>query len=485
METESIAKDFTKDPMVQKHRWSIIIAVGLFTFMSTLDGSIVNIALPIISKKMDVPMNQVEWVVSIYLMTVCSCLLLFGKIADSIGKIKIFKIGTVVFVIGSFLCGIPHSLEMLLFARIVQAIGASMTMSTNSGIITEVFPITERGRALGLIGSFVSLGSIAGPGLGGLILAKFSWSYIFWINVPVGLITILFGQKVLPKDITKSGKKVDFAGFVLFALFIISLFGGIFIGQELGFGTTYPILLFVAAIVSAVAFYRIENRKKRPLVEFKMFKNSLFTLSLMTAMMIFVTNFFSNVLMPFYLQNTRNYSASFAGLLMMVFPIVMIIGAPVSGWITDKIGPEILTLVGLITLCGAQLVYLLLGEYSSLAVFVIASVLMGLGNALFQAPNNTIVMGSVDKKDLGVAGSLNSLARNFGMVVGISLATTVLYSAMSHRFGQKVTTYIKERPDVFIYGMRITYFVAFAICLLATILTAIRFFTAKKTKQIS
>lgn len=483
MENPGIERNFVNDPIVQKHRWSIIVAVGLFTFMSTLDGSIVNIALPIISKKLAVPMNQVEWVVSIYLMIVCSCLLLFGKIADSVGKIKIFKIGTIVFVIGSFLCGVPHSLEMLLFARIIQAIGASMTMATNSGIITEVFPISERGRALGLIGSFVSLGSIAGPGLGGLILAKFSWSYIFWINVPVGFLTILFGQKVLPKDITKSGKKVDFAGFVLFALFIISLFGGIFIGQELGFTTLYPMILFVVAVISAVVFYRVENHKERPLVEFKMFKNVLFTLSLTTAMMIFVTNFFSNVLMPFYLQNTRGYSASFAGILMMVFPIVMIVGAPVSGYITDKIGPEILTLVGLITLCGAQLAYLLLGEQSSLFIFVIASVLMGLGNALFQAPNNTIVMGSVDKKDLGVAGSLNSLARNFGMVVGISLATTVLYAAMSHLFGQKVTTYIQERPDVFIYGMRVTYFVAFCICLVATILTAIRFFSNRRKKN--
>lgn len=189
---------YQEDKVVQKNRWWILVAVSMFTFMSTLDGSIVNIALPTISKDMQVPMNQSEWIVSIYLMMVCACLLLFGKIGDSWGKIKIYRIGTLIFVIGSLLCGFNHSLTFLLFARVIQALGAAMTMATNTGIITEVFPMNERGRALGMIGAFVSLGSIAGPGLGGLILAHFSWAYIFWINVPVGIITMLISEKFLP-----------------------------------------------------------------------------------------------------------------------------------------------------------------------------------------------------------------------------------------------------------------------------------------------
>ena len=182
-----------------KFRWFSLAAIGLFTFMSTLDGSIVNIALPVISEDLGVEMNQSEWIVSVYLMAICVFLLFFGKVGDSIGKIKVFKIGTIVFIIGSFLCGIPGSLPLLLFARVVQAIGASMTMATSNGIITEIFPQSERGRALGLIGSFVSLGAIAGPGIGGVILSHFGWSYIFWINVPVGIVTLMFGWYLLPK----------------------------------------------------------------------------------------------------------------------------------------------------------------------------------------------------------------------------------------------------------------------------------------------
>ncbi len=476
-------KNFQKNPIVQKHRWVILIAVGLFTFMSTLDSSIVNIALPTISKDIHAPMNQATWMVSVYLMVVCACLLLFGKIGDSYGKIKVFKIGTFIFILGSFLCGIPHSLEFLLFARTVQAVGASMTMSTNTGIITEVFPLHERGKALGLIGSFVSLGSIAGPGIGGLILSKFTWSYIFWINVPVGIFTIILGMLFLPNDVLKSKKKIDLTGFISFAFFILTLFGGIFIGQEIGFAKPLSLGLFLLAFISFMIFFSLERKNVNALVSFKLFKNKMFTISLLTAMMIFATNFFSNVIFPYYLQDAKAYSASFSGLLMMVFPVVMMVGAPFSGALSDKIGPNSLTLVGLILLTVSQFFFIFLNLGSSLIYFVFLTACMGLGNALFQAPNNTIVMSCVEKKDLGVAGSLNSLARNFGMVVGIALSTTILYQAMSWKMGEKVTTYIESRPDVFIYGMNSAFLGSFTICMIATFLTGYRLFKNSKKVQ--
>lgn len=465
------------------HRWIILIAIGLFTFMSTLDGSIVNVALPTISADIGVKMNQAEWVVSIYLMTVCACLLLFGKIGDSFGKVIVFKWGTVVFVLGSLLCGVPGSLTLLLVARIIQAIGASMTMATGTGIITEVFPMSERGKALGLMGSFVSLGSITGPGVGGLILHQLHWSYIFWINVPVGLVTILIGQRYLPKDTVRSGKKIDVAGFVTFGVFIMSFFGGVFIGQEIGFNHGLILGLMVVALISLVVFYRIEKRVENPLVHFSIFKNKMFTMSLLTASLIFVSNFFANVILPFYLQNLRGFTPSKAGLIMMVFPLVMVVGAPISGALSDKVGPMILCLIGLVLLTVSQISYMLVGSDTPLFLFMIIPALMGLGNALFQAPNNTIVMSSVEVKDLGIAGSLNSLARNFGMVVGISLSTTVLYSAMSAKMGEKVTTYLADRPDIFIYGMGVTYFVSFLICLLALVMTGWRFIKGRQKRR--
>lgn len=471
---------FQENAKVQKNRWWILVSVAMFTFMSTLDASIVNIALPTISKDMNVPMNQSEWIVSIYLMVVCSCLLLFGKIGDSLGKIKVYRIGTIIFTIGSLLCGFNQSLSFLLFARIVQGIGSSMTMATNSGIITEVFPFKERGRALGSIGAFVSLGSIAGPGIGGLILSQFSWPYIFWINVPIGILTILIGEKFLPKDITKSGKKVDLLGFSLFAIFIMTFFGSIFIGQEIGFNASLSILLFGFALLSFIIFILVEKRVSMPLITFSIFKNNVFTMSLLTAVLIFSSNFFVNVVIPFYLQNARGLPASKAGLLMMVFPLLMVVGSPVSGFLTDKIGTKLLTFSGLILLSITSLMYMFLNQGTPLWYYILATGIMGLGNALFQSPNNTTVMSSVSKENLGVAGSMNSFARNLGMVLGIALATTILYNAMSVFYGQRVTTYISERPDIFIAGMRITFFGSFILCLTALALTLFRALKAEK-----
>ncbi|MGV3083877.1 MFS transporter [Enterococcus dispar] len=465
---------YQEDKVVQKNRWWILVAVSMFTFMSTLDGSIVNIALPTISKDMQVPMNQSEWIVSIYLMMVCACLLLFGKIGDSWGKIKIYRIGTLIFVIGSLLCGFNHSLAFLLFARVIQALGAAMTMATNTGIITEVFPMNERGRALGMIGAFVSLGSIAGPGLGGLILAHFSWAYIFWINVPVGIITMVISEKFLPKDITLSGQKIDMGGFAAIAATIMTFFGGVFLGQEHGFLTLIPLVLFALAIISFIVFLYVEKKVKLPLITFSIFKNKVFTMSLITALLIFSSNFFVNVVIPFYLQSARGLSPSYAGLLMMVFPFLMVIGSPLSGYLTDKIGPEILVLIGLGMLSVTQLMYMFMHADSPLWYYVIATAIMGLGNSLFQSPNNTMVMSSVTKENLGVAGSLNSFARNLGMVIGISMATTILYNAMSSKMGERVTTYIANRPDVFIYGMKITFLGSFLLCLVALLLTLYR-----------
>lgn len=465
---------YQEDKVVQKNRWWILVAVSMFTFMSTLDGSIVNIALPTISKDMQVPMNQSEWIVSIYLMMVCACLLLFGKIGDSWGKIKIYRIGTLIFVIGSLLCGFNHSLTFLLFARVIQALGAAMTMATNTGIITEVFPMNERGRALGMIGAFVSLGSIAGPGLGGLILAHFSWAYIFWINVPVGIITMLISEKFLPKDITLSAEKIDMGGFAAVAVTIMTFFGGVFLGQEHGFLTPIPLALFVLAVISFFIFLYVEKKVKLPLITFSIFKNKVFTMSLVTALLIFSSNFFVNVVIPFYLQSARGLSPSYAGLLMMVFPFLMVIGSPLSGYLTDRVGPEILVLIGLVMLSVTQLMYMFMHADSPLWYYVVATAIMGLGNSLFQSPNNTMVMSSVTKENLGVAGSLNSFARNLGMVVGISLATTILYDAMSSKMGERVTTYIAKRPDVFIYGMKITFLGSFLLCLAALLLTLYR-----------
>lgn len=470
----------TNDSIKHNNMWLILIATCLFTFMSTLDGSIVNIAMPTMSKDLAISMNEAEWIVSVYMITICCLLIFWGRISDTIGKIKIFKIGTLIFIMGSLFCGISSTLEMLLISRIIQATGASMTMATNYGIITENFPPEMRGRSLGVLGSFVSLGSIAGPGIGGVIIQKYTWHYIFLINIPIGIFAFVLGYFVFPKSKKKDiPLNLDYLGFILFDMFIISLFMGIFIGQVIGFTKLSIIILFIIAVCSFVGFIFREKRAKNPLIDLTIFNNKSFSVGLTCAVLIFSSNLFMNTLLPFYLQDTLKLSSLMSGFILMCVPIAMVIVAPISGALSDKIGSEGLTFLGLFIVSVSQLLFILIGLKTTISYLVILTLLAGTGVALFQSPNNSIIMSSVEHNHLGIAGSINSLARNIGMVTGLSLSTTILYSSMTQKAGYKVNGYINGRDDLFLYGMHIAFLVSFSLCFIAFIITGIRLYRKK------
>lgn len=470
----------TNDSIKHNNMWLILIATCLFTFMSTLDGSIVNIAMPTMSKDLAISMNEAEWIVSVYMITICCLLIFWGRISDTIGKIKIFKIGTLIFILGSLFCGISSTLEMLLISRIIQATGASMTMATNYGIITENFPPEMRGRSLGVLGSFVSLGSIAGPGIGGVIIQKYTWHYIFLINIPIGIFAFVLGYFVFPKSKKKDiPLNLDYLGFILFDMFIISLFMGIFIGQVIGFTKLSIIILFIIAVCSFVGFIFREKRAKNPLIDLTIFNNKSFSVGLTCAVLIFSSNLFMNTLLPFYLQDTLKLSSLMSGFILMCVPIAMVIVAPISGALSDKIGAKGLTFLGLFIVSISQLLFILIGLKTTISHLVLLTLLAGTGVALFQSPNNSIIMSSVEHNHLGIAGSINSLARNIGMVTGLSLSTTILYSSMTQKAGYKVNGYINGRDDLFLYGMHIAFLVSFSLCFIAFIITGIRLYRKK------
>jgi EmrB/QacA subfamily drug resistance transporter len=462
---------------ISKADWLMLIAISLFTLMATLDGSIINIAIPTISKSLAIDMNQAEWIVSVYTVMICVLLIFFGKLGDLRGKIKIFRFGTIVFIIGSFLCGISNSLITLLISRIVQAVGAAMTMANNYGIITEYFPKQHRGQALGIIGSFVSLGNIAGPALGGLILTRASWHYIFLINIPIGIIAIIMGTTSFPKEkIKKIAYKIDFVGFLLSAITIVCFFLAIFIGQEAGFHQLNVISLFIISLISLAAFIAVELKRKDPLVDLRMFKRLPFSVSLFSAFLVFTGLMFFNILMPFYLQNTLGLKPVEYGTILMAMPIALIIVSPLAGTLSDRIGSNSLTFIGLVVICITQFFYTKLGINTPVWMVILLAFISGVGLGLFQSPNNALVMSSVPKNELGVAGSLNSFARNLGMSLGVSLATTALYVGMSSIVGHRVTSYIDDQPWVFLDGMHISFAISLVIYLIALVITAARLY---------
>ncbi|MEK4106396.1 MFS transporter [Paenibacillus sp. FSL R10-2791] len=478
----SVSATYQEDKEIQKKRWMILIVLNIFTFMSTLDGSIVNIALPELSKQLKLPMAQIEWVTTGYLMAICAAILFFGKLGDIVGKIRIFKIGTIVFVIGSMLCGLSVSLPALIASRVVQALGASMTMANSQGIVTDIFPATERGKALGFIGTFVSLGSIAGPSLGGIMVSTLGWEYIFWVNVPIGLIAIFFGWKVLPKDLTRVKSSIDVPGSLLFAVFIITLFAGLLLGQQLGYGNSLIVTSIIVAVVSFIAFIWTELRRKEPLLQLSLFKNPLFSLSILCGFLVFTANFCFNIIAPFYAQNMLNLSPFYAGFLLMLLPICMVVVAPMSGALSDKIGSEFLTFAGLVVMVIAQFGLAQLHVGSSVVLVGVWIAMLGIGSGLFQSPNNSLVMSKVPRTQLGSAGSVNSLVRNVGMVVGITIATTILFQVMSSEAGYRVTGLVPGRPELFIEGMHVVFVTSASICLVAALLTGWRLVSARSAR---
>lgn len=462
-------------------KWSILFTVLIMTFMVTLDGSIVNVALPVMSGELNASMGDIEWVASIYLVVTCATILIFGRLGDMIGKVRIFQIGVILFTIGSLLCSISGTLPLLIGARVVQGLGSAAALANNQGIITESFPPDERGKALGFVSTFVALGSMTGPTLGGMILTVLPWTYIFLINIPVGVLSFLIGLRTLPNKKPAKPGRLDAKGSVLLLLSILLLFGSFTLLQN---GVSLPIIIgIIAGAVFLALFIMIEKRMDDPLVPIGIFKNKMFSLNLFTMLTAFIAIGANNIIMPFYLQDARQFSPGMAGLLMTVIPLITAVMGPISGTMSDHIGSELPTMIGLIFTTVGLALMTMLGIDTTIAVIILFLAVIAVGSALFQSPNNSLVMGSVSRDELGLVGSLAGLVRNMGMSVGITAGTSLLYSRMSDMAGYRVTNYIPGQPDVFLYGLRSVYIMLAVVVFVGALLTIIRFVYARKQER--
>ncbi|MCH4170034.1 MAG: MFS transporter [Lactobacillus sp.] len=457
--------------------WWIFTAISIFSFMSTLTSSVVNIAMPVMSRAMGVSTTQINWVASSYLVLTCMLLLPFGKLGDLYGKVRIFKIGTVIFTLSSFLCGINFGFIFLLLCRGLQALGASMTLSNNAGIITEIFPPTKRGLALGSFSSVVALGGVVGPGLGGLILGNLSWHYIFWLNIPLGLFAIIIGQVFLPKTTQRQNQPLDYLGLVSFGIMMGTLFIGLLWGQQIGFASWPFLLLMAVTILLLLVFLRTESRFSAPAVNLALFKNANFSLNLLATILVYALNFVVNIIEPLYLQENRLISPAVTGLIMMSFPIIQVIIAPLAGTLSDHLGDWQVYIAGIVILIIGQIGLATVGHTTAISLLCVWLGLIGLGNGIFQAPNNVMVMAAVPKSQLGVTSGLLGLSRNIGMTVGTIFSSVLLFAGINHALGYAVHNYPVQAPAAFITGMRLTFVVCavvFTIFLIGNVTARMR-----------
>ncbi len=442
------------------YKWIVLANVAIGTFMATLDGSIVNVALPTISQNLGVGKGTLQWAVTAYLLTISSLLLAFGRLADIVGKNKVYAVGFLGFAIGSALCGSSNNVQQLVVFRIVQAVGAAMLMANAMGLVTSAFPPSERGRALGTTGTVVALGSLTGPGLGGFLVGAFGWRSIFYVNIPIGIIGFIVSILVLPrdKDIIHH-QKFDFAGAALFAggttLFLL----GLSEGQELGWGSARVLVQLASSVILLALFFFTEVKVKQPMIDLALFRNKLFLAGNVAGLLSFVAMFFTTYLMPFYLWEILHLREYKIGLVMTAFPLVMALVAPVSGWLSDRLGPLYLTTGGLaINAIGLLLLSTVTAATPPISIAWRMG-LMGLGSGMFQSPNNSSVMGTVPPPKLGVAGGVVATVRNVGMVIGVALSVTIFSTGLTRLKASLPwqDAYIKSLSIVFITAAMIAF----------------------------
>lgn len=329
----------------------ILISVLIMTFMMTIDSSVLNVALPTLAKSLKVPTSLIDWACTAYLISMCAFAVIFGKIADIIGKTKVFQAGTVVFTVGSLLCSISGSLVFLIISRLIQGIGASASMSSNLGIISETYPAENRAKALSSVSSAVALGMLVGPIAGGAILNYFSWEVIFLINLPIGITAFILGFIFLPKNKSrKVGIHFDIGGSIFIVLAVAAVISSLTMLQT--YSNIYLYLLLLLGFVFLFFFVRFEKKAEVPLVKISLFRNKAFVINLLAIAITFISIGTYNIMMPFYLQNALGYSPGKAGLIMIAQPIIIVLIAPIAGILADKYGYRPVSAFGMLVFGG-------------------------------------------------------------------------------------------------------------------------------------
>lgn len=448
-----------------EYKWKAMAVVWIGIFMATLDGSIVNLALPVLTDFFKTDITTIEWVVMAYLLTITSLLMSLGRISDMVGRKNIFAGGLAVFTVGSALCAFSTTEGQLILFRIFQGIGAAMLMATGIAIITHAFPPRERGKAMGLIGTVVSIGSMTGPILGGFLIQRVGWQSIFYINIPVGIVGTIMALKVLNDDDKSKGQSFDIPGALTLFISLISLLLALSEGQEKGWDSSFIILLFVSSVVFFTIFVNIEIRAKQPIIDLRHFRNRQFAAANISALISFMAMFSVILLMPFLLLNELNYLPEKAGLVFMSVPLVMSVVSPVSGWLSDRTNSYVLSSIGIgiATLSILSLGYLN-GDSSFMDVALRLSFL-GLGMGLFQPPNNNIIMGSLPKEQLGIAAGVLGTMRNMGMVIGVAVSGAVF----SNRY-----VFYGNNENSFLPAFHDTFVVSAIICGIAVVVSLVR-----------
>ncbi|MFZ3171146.1 MAG: MFS transporter [Carboxydocellales bacterium] len=459
-----------------RQKWLILSTTCLGAFMATLDASIVNIAMPKITGYFHTSLANAEWVVLIYLLLISSLLLTYGRLGDMYGHKPIYISGFTIFTLASALNCLAPTISILIASRALQALGAGMLMAVIQAIIADNFDSSERGRAIGIQAMSVSLGLAAGPAIGGFLVGHFGWQAIFSVNIPIGIAGTLWAWRVLPKGKGKP-QKFDILGAVTVSAALTTLLLALSHGESWGWQSPLVIGLLIAAVGLIGLFIFIESRVDSPVISLEIFRNRLFTMANIAAILNYLTQYAVVFLMPFYLDNFLQMPPSKAGLVMTSFPLAMLLTSPISGRLSDQIGSRTLTSAGMGLTATGVLILSLTPQTTTLIPIISGLGLVGLGTGLFLSPNNNAIMSSIPKNQTGVGSGMLATMRNIGQVLGVAVSGAVFSNRLAAYSAQLQLS--NHNPQAvysqsFGWAMRDAYLVAALAALLGMLVSLVR-----------
>ena len=433
-------------PQSEDHKWGVLIVVIIGSFMAILDNSIVNVALPRIMATFGAAVDQIEWVVTAYMIAFAISMPTTSWFQKRFGLKEVFMASLVIFCLGSALCGLAWNEDSLIVFRILQALGGGGMMPTGLTLISHAFPPQERGMAMGTWSIGAMVAPAIGPFLGGYLVDEISWRSIFYINVPVGAVATLAAIVFLsiPKE-AGPPKKFDFPGFVSFSTFLASLLIALSQGQREGWDSDYILICFAVSSIGLVAFLASSFLQKDPMIDLRLFAIPNFVMANVINFVRAVAIFGSMFLLPLYLQNLLDYTALRTGIILAPTAISVAIVSPCSGIISDRLGPRLPLLLGTILLTYSLYLYKDLSLRSDYWFLFWPQVMRGAGLGLISAPLMSTAINAVRREQTAVASSLLTVIMQVGGAFGVALLGAILQRREFFHYAH----YLGQLPDSF------------------------------------
>jgi EmrB/QacA subfamily drug resistance transporter len=410
----------------ENRKWWTLAAVAFGLFMIMLDNTVVNVALPAIQEDLGADLSELQWIVTGYALTFAALMLIGGKLADAYGRRLIFVVGIVIFTLASLWCGLADTGDMLIAARVVQGAGAALMNPATLSIIAATFAPRERGMAIGIWAGVSALALAIGPLVGGLLTEHLSWHWIFFVNVPVGVVAIAASFLFITESKDETHTNLDLPGLGTSALGLFALTYGLIEANGYGWTSARIVGSFVVAVVSLTSFIAIERRRRSPMLDLSLFRSGTYTGANVAMLLVALSMFGVFFFVSLYMQNVLGYSAVQAGAAFLPMTLIIILVAPIAGKSSDRFGSRWLMTIGMVLL-GVQLLYLSqLGPDAEFWNLLPGLLVGGLGMAMTMTPTAAAATRAVPVHKAGVGSAVLNAMRQVGGSVGIALMGAIV-----------------------------------------------------------